>query len=53
VFITQVEMIFQSGRSTGRIRCTPRNPLYTSFELELGKDARVIGRVAQRISRYL
>jgi phage repressor protein C with HTH and peptisase S24 domain len=51
VIITQVEIV--RGSRASRIRCTPRNPLYTSFELELGKDARIIGRVAQRITRYL
>jgi hypothetical protein len=53
VIITQVEPVYQSGRSTGRIRCTPRNPVYSQFELTLGEDARIIGRVAQRITRYL
>jgi hypothetical protein len=46
-------MIYRSGHPTGRIRCTPRNPVYTPFELELGKEANIIGRVAQRITRYL
>jgi hypothetical protein len=53
VIITQVEMIYQSGYSTGRIKCTPRNPAYAPFELTLGKDAKIIGRVARRITRYL
>jgi phage repressor protein C with HTH and peptisase S24 domain len=53
VIITQVEMTYQAGHSTGRIRCTPRNPAYTPFELTLGDDAKIIGRVAQRITRYL
>jgi hypothetical protein len=37
VTIYQVERVYQSG--PGRIRCTPRNPAYTPFELTLGKDA--------------
>jgi len=28
-------------------------PAYMPFELTLGEDARIIGRVAQRITRYL
>jgi phage repressor protein C with HTH and peptisase S24 domain len=47
--ITQVEPIY--GHSTGRIKCTPRNPRYRPFEL--GKDARIVGRVIERITRHL
>jgi hypothetical protein len=53
VIITQVERIYQDGCSTSQIRCTPRDPAYMPFELTLGEDARIIGRVAQRITRYL
>jgi Peptidase S24-like len=53
LIIKQVELVYEAGHSTGRIRCTPRNPVYSQFELTLGKDARIIGRVAQRITRYL
>jgi hypothetical protein len=38
---------------TGRIKYSPRNPAYAPFELTLGKDARIISRVVQRITRYL
>ena len=44
--ITQIEPI-----STGRVKCTPRNPRYRPFEL--GKDAKIIGRVVERITRHL
>jgi phage repressor protein C with HTH and peptisase S24 domain len=47
--ITQVEPIH--GHSTGWIKCTPRNPRYRPFEL--GKDARIVGRVVERITRHL
>jgi hypothetical protein len=51
--IYQVEKVYEDGRSTGRIRCTPRNPAYTPFELTLGEDARIIGRVVQKVTRFL
>ena len=37
----------------GRIRCTPRNPVYSPFELTLGDDAKIIGRVVQQVTRFL
>jgi phage repressor protein C with HTH and peptisase S24 domain len=49
--ITQVEPIY--GHSTGRIKCTPRNPRYRPFELTLGKDTKIVGRVVERITRHL
>jgi hypothetical protein len=51
--IYQVEKVHENGRSTGRIRCTPRNPVYSPFELTLGEDARIIGRVVQKVTRFL
>jgi hypothetical protein len=53
LIIKQVEIVYEDGHSTGRIRCSPRNPAYRPFELTLGQDARIIGRVAQRITRHL
>lgn len=53
VIITQVARVYQDGRSTGRIRCTPHNPRYAPFELTLGTEARIVGRVAHRFTRYL
>ena len=52
IFITQVTRV-RDGRSTDRIRCTPHNPTYPPFELTLGSDARIIGRVAHRVTRHL
>jgi phage repressor protein C with HTH and peptisase S24 domain len=49
VTIYQVEKLYPSRLE--RIRCTPRNPHYRPFELTLGKDARIIGRVVQKITR--
>jgi phage repressor protein C with HTH and peptisase S24 domain len=51
--IYQIERVYESGRSTRRIRCTPRNPAYTPFELTLGEEAKIIGRVVQKITRHL
>jgi phage repressor protein C with HTH and peptisase S24 domain len=51
--ITQVEPIYQDCHSIGRIKCTPRNPRYKPSELTLGKDARIVGRVVERITRHL
>jgi phage repressor protein C with HTH and peptisase S24 domain len=53
VIIKQVEMSHEDGHPPGRIKCTPRNPSYQTFELTLGKDARIIGRVVQKITRRL
>jgi hypothetical protein len=44
LIIKQVQLVYESGHSTGRIRCTPSNPVYPPFELTLGEDARIIGR---------
>jgi hypothetical protein len=49
--IYQVERVHQS--EPGRIRCTPRDPAYTPFDLTLGEDARIIGRVIQKVTRFL
>ena len=51
--IAQVEPIYQDCHSTGRIKCTPRNPRYKPSELMLGTEARIVGRVAHRFTRYL
>jgi hypothetical protein len=48
LIIKQIESVYESEHSTGQIRCPPRNPVYTPFQFALGKDARIIGRVAQR-----
>jgi len=53
VSIYQLEKVYENGRSTGRIRCTPRNPDYSPFELTLGEDASIIGRVVQKVTRFL
>jgi hypothetical protein len=53
LIIKQVQLVYESGHSTGRIRCTPRNPVYSPFELTLGEDARIIGRVVQKVTRFL
>jgi phage repressor protein C with HTH and peptisase S24 domain len=47
--IAQVE----PSHSTDRIKCTPRNPRYKPSELMLGTEARIVGRVAHRFTRYL
>jgi phage repressor protein C with HTH and peptisase S24 domain len=53
IFITQVTRV-RGGSPIGRIRCTPHNPTYPPFELTLGSDVRIIGRVAHRVTtRYL
>jgi len=51
--IYQIERVYELGRSNRRIRCTPRNPAYTPFELTLGQEAEIIGRVGQKITRHL
>jgi phage repressor protein C with HTH and peptisase S24 domain len=51
VIVKQVEEVHYS--QAGRIRCTPRNPAYTAFELTLGEEAEIIGRVIQKITRHL
>lgn len=51
VIIYQVEQLHQS--EPGRVRCTPRNPVYSPFELTLGPDAKIIGRVVQKVTRFL
>lgn len=53
LLIRQVQRVFQDGHITGRIKCTPRNPRYMSFELTLGTEAIIIERVVQRITRRL
>jgi SOS-response transcriptional repressor LexA len=47
------EALFQPWFPGGRIRCTPRNPHYRPFEVTLGKDAKIIGRVVQKVTRHL
>jgi phage repressor protein C with HTH and peptisase S24 domain len=51
VSIYQVERVHQS--EPGRIRCTPRDRHYTPFELTLGEDAEIIGRMVQKVTRFL
>lgn len=51
VIVTQIEPVYDAGRSSGRIRCTPRNAAYSSFELCLGLEAQVIGRVVRKVTR--
>jgi phage repressor protein C with HTH and peptisase S24 domain len=41
------------GSRGRRILCTYANPPYAPFELTLGTEARIIGRVAHRLTRYL
>jgi phage repressor protein C with HTH and peptisase S24 domain len=41
------------GSRGRRILCTYANPRYPPFELTLGKDARIVGRVAHRFTRHL
>jgi hypothetical protein len=53
VIIPQVEMIYESGHSTGRIRCTPRILFIGRSSSRSAKTRGVIGCVAQRITRYL
>jgi phage repressor protein C with HTH and peptisase S24 domain len=52
-FIAQVQPIYQDRHSTGRIKCTPRNPRYPPSELTLGTEARIVGRVVQKFTRHL
>jgi hypothetical protein len=47
----QVEKVYENGRSTGCIRFTPRNRVYTPFELTPGKDVEIVGRVVGKIAR--
>jgi phage repressor protein C with HTH and peptisase S24 domain len=41
------------GSRGRRILCTYANPRYPPFELPLGTEARIVGRVAHRFTRYL
>jgi SOS-response transcriptional repressor LexA len=52
LIIKQVEIVRQSNGGQ-RISCMSRNSAYSPFELTLGEEAKIIGRVAQRITRYL
>lgn len=47
--VRQVEPV--RGSKPQRILCTPRNPHYRAFELVLEDPARIIGRVASKITR--
>lgn len=49
LIVKQVELV--RGSEPPRIVCTSVNPRYTPFELVLGADAEVIGRVAASIGR--
>jgi SOS-response transcriptional repressor LexA len=41
------------GSQGRRILCTYANPRYPPFELTLGTEARIVGRVAHRFTRHL
>ncbi len=41
------------GSQGKRILCTYANPRYAPFELTLGTEARIVGRVAHKFTRYL
>jgi phage repressor protein C with HTH and peptisase S24 domain len=41
------------GSRGRRILCTYANPRYPPFELTLGTEARIVGRVVHKFTRYL
>jgi phage repressor protein C with HTH and peptisase S24 domain len=51
VIIMQVTPVH--GSQGRRILCTYANPRYAPFELTLGTEARIVGRVAQKFTRHL
>lgn len=51
LFVWQIEHLH--GEVRGRIRCTPRNSNYGRFDLELGTQTRIIGRVKGKFTANL
>jgi hypothetical protein len=51
VIIIQVTPVH--GSQGRRILCTYANSRYAPFELTLGTEARIVGRVAHRFTRHL
>jgi phage repressor protein C with HTH and peptisase S24 domain len=51
ISVWQVELLH--GDMLGRIRCKPRNSTYSHFDLELGKQARIVGRVKGKFTSKL
>lgn len=49
LIIKQVEIV--RGTNPVEILCTSRNPAYSAFQLKLGGNTRVLGRVVARIGR--
>lgn len=51
LIVKQVEIVRGGDPEHRRIRCSSRNKNYDPFELELGNPARIVGRVAAKITR--
>jgi phage repressor protein C with HTH and peptisase S24 domain len=48
-----IQVMPVQGSRGRRILCTYANPRYPPFELTLGTEARIVGRVAHRFTRHL